>query len=162
MRRIPVIFAMAFTLIFTSAAAAFGQVEGGIVIPVQVRKTLRNIGPARLRAELEGKRLVAVKAYCQALTPYRWSNHWYALAAHAVAVLTARAPLLRPRGCRPPKLLGPKKWIYYYLYVILDLFSRYVGLMLDGIIGAQYDQGLRDLKARIENRLQRAEREPAT
>jgi putative transposase len=24
------------------------------------------------------------------------------------------------------KLLGPRKWIYYYLYVILDLFSRYV------------------------------------
>ena len=24
------------------------------------------------------------------------------------------------------KLLGPKKWIYYYLYVIMDLFSRYV------------------------------------
>lgn len=31
-----------------------------------------------------------------------------------------------------------------------DLFSRYVGLMLDSIIGAQYDKGLRDLKARIE------------
>jgi putative transposase len=24
------------------------------------------------------------------------------------------------------KLLGPAKWTYYYLYVILDLFSRYV------------------------------------
>lgn len=24
------------------------------------------------------------------------------------------------------KLLGPHKWIYYYLYVILDMFSRYV------------------------------------
>ena len=24
------------------------------------------------------------------------------------------------------KLLGPAKWVYYYLYVILDLFSRYV------------------------------------
>lgn len=31
-----------------------------------------------------------------------------------------------------------------------DLFSRYVGLMLDGMIGAQYDKGLQDLKARIE------------
>ncbi len=29
------------------------------------------------------------------------------------------------------KLLGPKKWTYYYLYVILDIFSRYtVGWML--------------------------------
>ena len=29
------------------------------------------------------------------------------------------------------KLLGPSKWTYYYLYVILDIFSRYVvGWML--------------------------------
>jgi len=29
------------------------------------------------------------------------------------------------------KLLGPQKWIYYYLYVLLDLFSRYaVGWMV--------------------------------
>ena len=23
------------------------------------------------------------------------------------------------------KLLGPKKWTYFYLYVVLDIFSRY-------------------------------------
>ena len=29
------------------------------------------------------------------------------------------------------KLLGPRKWVYYYLYVLLDIFSRYVvGWML--------------------------------
>src|SRR5205814_4585206 len=29
------------------------------------------------------------------------------------------------------KLLGPEKWTYYYLYVILDIYSRYVpGWML--------------------------------
>lgn len=33
-----------------------------------------------------------------------------------------------------------------------DLFSRYVGLMLDGMIGAAYDKGLRTLKERIEGR----------
>lgn len=31
-----------------------------------------------------------------------------------------------------------------------DLFGRYVGLMLDSMIGASYTKGLRDLKARIE------------
>jgi uncharacterized protein YndB with AHSA1/START domain len=31
-----------------------------------------------------------------------------------------------------------------------DLFSRYVGLMLDSMIGASYDKGLRTLKMRIE------------
>tara|TARA_B100000745_G_scaffold164422_1_gene107573 strand:- start:79 stop:492 length:414 start_codon:yes stop_codon:yes gene_type:complete len=25
------------------------------------------------------------------------------------------------------KLLGPKKWTYYYLYLLLDIFSRYAG-----------------------------------
>ena len=24
------------------------------------------------------------------------------------------------------RLLGPKKWSYYYLYVIMDIYSRYV------------------------------------
>ena len=33
-----------------------------------------------------------------------------------------------------------------------DLFSRYVGLMLDNMIGAAYDKGLRSLKERIEDR----------
>ncbi len=29
------------------------------------------------------------------------------------------------------KLLGPQKWTYYYLYVIIDIYSRYVpGWML--------------------------------
>ncbi len=31
-----------------------------------------------------------------------------------------------------------------------DLFGRYVGLMLDSMIGARYDQGLQDLKAQVE------------
>lgn len=32
-----------------------------------------------------------------------------------------------------------------------DLFSRYVGLMLDSMIGAAYDKGLRELKKRVES-----------
>jgi len=36
----------------------------------------------------------------------------------------------RPRVRFPratyPKLLGPQKWTYYHLYVVLDVFSRYV------------------------------------
>lgn len=31
-----------------------------------------------------------------------------------------------------------------------DLFGRYVGLMLDSMIGVSYDKGLRDLKAEVE------------
>ena len=29
-------------------------------------------------------------------------------------------------GCDITRLLGPKKWSYYYLYVIMDIYSRYV------------------------------------
>jgi hypothetical protein len=31
-----------------------------------------------------------------------------------------------------------------------DLFGRYVGLMLDSMIGSAYDKGLKDLKSRVE------------
>lgn len=41
------------------------------------------------------------------------------------------------------KLLGPAKWTYYYLYVILDIFSRYVvGWMLASRENAQLAQRL--------------------
>ena len=55
---------------------------------------------------------------------------------------TAASRTTRSPSCWPPrpnqvwswditKLLGPAKWTYYYLYVILDIFSRYVvGWML--------------------------------
>jgi putative transposase len=36
------------------------------------------------------------------------------------------------------KLLGPEKWTYYYLYVIIDIFSRYVpGWMVAGVESAE-------------------------
>jgi putative transposase len=71
---------------------------------------------------------------CSVRTMYR------VLAAHA-EVRERRDQLRRPNYKRPEllathsnqvwswditKLLGPAKWTYYYLYVILDIFSRYV------------------------------------
>ena len=65
----------------------------------------------------------------------------YRLLRAAEEVRERRDQLQRPRYQRPElvattpnqvwswditKLLGPKKWTYYYLYVILDIFSRYV------------------------------------
>jgi uncharacterized protein YndB with AHSA1/START domain len=35
-----------------------------------------------------------------------------------------------------------------------DLFGRYVGLMMDSMIGAAYDKGLKDLKTRVEQAAQ--------
>jgi putative transposase len=49
---------------------------------------------------------------------------------------TSHPPRVKPQLCATApnqvwtwditKLLGPKKWTYFYLYVILDIFSRYV------------------------------------
>lgn len=42
-----------------------------------------------------------------------------------------RKPARAPRSDPYTKLKGPVKWVYYYLYVVLDIFSRYVvGWML--------------------------------
>jgi len=48
------------------------------------------------------------------------------------------------------KLLGPEKWTYYYLYVILDIFSRYVvGWMLAH--REQADLATRLIRETVEN-----------
>ena len=53
------------------------------------------------------------------------------------------------------KLLGPEKWTYFYLYVILDIFSRYVvGWML------AYRESAELAKKLIEQTLQRYNIEP--
>lgn len=55
------------------------------------------------------------------------------------------------------KLLGPTKWTYFYLYVILDIFSRYVvGWMVAHRESASLAQQL------IEETLERHHIEPAT
>ena len=77
--------------------------------------------------------------HCSTRTMYR-------LLAENNEVRERRDQLRHPRYARPEllatapnqvwswditKLLGPAKWTYYYLYVILDIFSRYVvGWML--------------------------------
>ena len=55
------------------------------------------------------------------------------------------------------KLLGPTKWTYFYLYVILDIFSRYVvGWMLG------YRESAELAKKLIEQTLQRHDIEPGS
>ena len=55
------------------------------------------------------------------------------------------------------KLLGPAKWTYYYLYVILDIFSRYVaGWML------AYRESAELAKRLIEQTIERHNIEPGT
>lgn len=55
------------------------------------------------------------------------------------------------------KLLGPAKWTYFYLYVILDIFSRYVvGWML------AYRESAELAKKLIEQTIERQSIEPGT
>jgi putative transposase len=55
------------------------------------------------------------------------------------------------------KLLGPAKWTYFYLYVILDIFSRYVvGWMLG------YRESAEFAKRLIEQTIERENIEPGT
>jgi putative transposase len=90
-------------------------------------------------AEVYATLLDEEKYLCSERTMYR------ILAAHE-EVRERRNQLRHPRYAAPEllatrpnevwswditKLLGPSKWTYYYLYVILDIFSRYVvGWML--------------------------------
>ncbi|MEN8162348.1 MAG: transposase family protein, partial [Myxococcota bacterium] len=55
------------------------------------------------------------------------------------------------------KLLGPQKWTYYYLYVLLDVFSRYaVGWLLadreSGVLAKKrYQRNLAELKEHLRS-----------
>ena len=84
----------------------------------------------------------------------------YRLLAGADEVRERRHQLRHPRYTTPvlqatgpnqvwswdiTKLLGPVKWTYYYLYVILDIFSRHaVGWMVAGQESAQLAERLLD------------------
>jgi len=56
---------------------------------------------------------------------------------------TSRETGRAPRSDPYTKLHGPEKWTYYYLYVILDIFSRYaVGWMLARVERAELSKRL--------------------
>jgi len=86
-----------------------------------------------------------------------WRQMYRILTAHA-QVRERRDQLRHPAYTRPEllatqpnavwswditKLLGPHTWVYYYLYVVLDIFSRYVvGWMVAGQESAALAQDL--------------------
>ena len=111
-------------------ARALGASERAAVLEVLHAPGFVDLAPAQVYAHLldEGRYL------CSPRTMYR------VLAASA-EVRERRDQLRHPRYVAPQllatrpnelwswditKLLGPVKWTYFYLYVILDVFSRYV------------------------------------
>ena len=109
---------------------ALGEAERGTVLEQLHTPRFVDLAPGEVYATLldEGRYL------CSERTMYR------VLAAHA-EVRERRAQLRHPSYAAPEllarrpnelwswditKLLGPAKWTYFYLYVMLDVFSRYV------------------------------------
>jgi putative transposase len=110
---------------------ALSEAERGRVLDVLHSERFVDISPEETWATLldEGTYL------CSTRTMYR------ILAAHHGGVRERRDQLTHPAYAKPEllaerpnelwswdvsKLKGPAKWTYYYLYVILDVFSRYV------------------------------------
>jgi putative transposase len=104
--------------------------ERQAVLEVLHSERFRDAAPAEVYATL----LEESTYLCSERTMYR-------LLAAAQEVRERRDQARHPRYQRPEllatrpnevwswditKLLGPEKWTYYYLYVILDIFSRYV------------------------------------
>lgn len=111
-------------------ARALGEAERQAVLDLLHGEPFIDQAPAEVHATL----LDAGCFYCSPRTMYR------VLAAHH-EVRERRNQLRHPAYAKPEllatapnevwswditKLLGPAKWTYYYLYVILDIFSRYV------------------------------------
>ena len=109
---------------------ALGEAERAAVLEQLHTPRFVDLAPGEVYATLldEGRYL------CSERTMYR------VLAAHA-EVRERRAQLRHPVYAAPEllarrpnelwrwditKLLGPAKWTYFYLYVMLDVFSRYV------------------------------------
>jgi putative transposase len=109
---------------------ALPPAEQAAVLAVLHEPRFVNLAPAEIYATLldEGRYLCSVR------TMYR-------LLAAAHEVRERRNQLRHPRYAAPEllarqpnelwswditKLLGPTKWTYFYLYVMLDVFSRYV------------------------------------
>jgi len=110
----------------------------------------RALAPAEreeVRAVLDGPRFQDAaprEVYATLLDEGRYLCHWrtmYRLLAAYAEVRERRRQLQHPAYTKPEllatgpnqlwswditKLRGPVKWTYYYLYVILDIFSRYV------------------------------------
>src|SRR5512140_1313716 len=115
----------------STPARALSEAERGAVLEVLHSERFVDVSPEETYATLldEGTYL------CSTRTMYR------ILAAHHGDVRERRDQLTHPAYTKPEllaeranelwswdvsKLKGPAKWTYYYLYVILDVFSRYV------------------------------------
>ena len=108
---------------------ALSQAERQAILGALHCERFADLAPAEVWATLldEGTYLGSVSTFYRVLREAGESNERRRQATHPAAVkpeLMAAAPN-QVWSWDITKLHGPAKWTYYYLYVILDIFSRY-------------------------------------
>lgn len=115
---------------------ALSQEEKGAVVEVMNSQRFQDSAPAQIQATLldEGKYLCSVR------TMYRLLSRLGQVKERRKRVDRKYYPKPELLATGPnqvwswdiTKLLGPQKWTYFYLYVMMDIFSRYVvGWMIE-------------------------------
>ena len=116
-------------------ARALSQEERDAVLAILDSERFVNCAPEAVHAALleEGKYLCSPRTMyriLQARAPVRERRDQLRHPSYTKPELIAEAPN-EVWSWDITKLLGPQKWTYYYLYVLLDLYSRYaVGWMV--------------------------------
>ena len=130
------------------------QKPAKLSLPATPSRSLKSEEKAEIREVLNSERFQDQsprEVYATLLDESVYLCHWrtmYRILAEYTEVRERRNQLRHPQYKKPQllatgpnqvwswditKLLGPVKWTYYYLYVILDIFSRYVvGWMIAG------------------------------
>ena len=114
---------------------ALSPAERAAILGALHSERFADLAPAEVWATLldEGTYLASVSTFYRVLREAGESRERRAQATHPAAVkpeLAATGPN-QVYSWDITKLHGPAKWTYYYLYVILDIFSRYaVGWMV--------------------------------
>ena len=109
---------------------ALSQAERQIVLATLHEPRFVDLAPPQVYTQLleEGRYLCSIRTMYRLLAAHDEVRERRAVASR---VVYAKPELLATRPNEVwswdiTKLKGPSKWAYYYLYVILDIFSRYV------------------------------------
>ena len=111
-------------------AQALSDVERQTVLATRPEPRFVEVAPPQVYAQLleEGRYLCSIRTRYRLLAAHQEVRERRAVAAHPVSTQPEWLAT-RPNEVWSwdiPKLKGPVKWTYYYLYVILDIFSRHV------------------------------------
>jgi putative transposase len=109
---------------------ALGEAEQAAILDALHSARFADVSPAEVWANLldEGTYLGSISTFYRLLRERGETRERRAQATHP-ATVKPELVATKPNECWSwdiTKLRGPAKWSYYYLYVIIDIFSRYV------------------------------------